>query len=80
MLETIKRISQATGEAGTPAAVMYAQVLQAAPLVVEVDSRYPLTAEFLVLLEGVPAPAVGDKLALLRNAGGKEFIVLGKVR
>ena len=75
--EIVKKIALAAWEASTPAAVLFGEVLQVSPLLVKVDSRFELPAELLLVLDHLTL-AQGDKVALLRNKGGGQYIVLGR--
>lgn len=79
--ETIRKMAASTEEAGGPAAFLYGQVVEPEPLRVMVDSRFELSAAFLVVPQHIAAAglAAGDGLVLLRNRGGGEYLVLGKV-
>lgn len=57
----------------------YGSVLSTTPLTIKVDNRFDLPGEGVVLLEGVNLK-VGDKVVLLRNQGGQEYLVLGRVK
>lgn len=80
MLDVIKQAARASEEAQAPAAVLYGQVLETGPLRVNVDARFDLPESLLVLPEHLGQLRPGDRLLLLRNRGGGEYIVMGKVR
>ena len=78
MLDTIKKISAQTGQAAVPTAFMYGSVLSAGPLRVWVDNRFEIGSEALVTMKDT-ALAIGDKVVLLRNQGGQQYLILGRV-
>jgi len=76
----IKRAAKEQAESAQPVAVLYGTVTSGDPLEVNVEQRFALSAEFLVVPEHVGAAlAPGERLILLRVAGGRQFIVLGRV-
>lgn len=83
MLEQIKRISKQTGEAETPTRFLFGTVTKLSPLTVFVDSRFYLSSAALVRLkeseQAAGALAIGDKVVLLRNQGGQQYLILGRV-
>jgi hypothetical protein len=94
LIDTIKRIVNDQVHAMQPAAVMYGVVTKENPLEVNVDQRLPLTADFLILPEHMTAYSVtvgvqtieirrglelGDRVILLRSAGGRDYVVLGRL-
>ena len=82
MLEQIKQISRQTGEAETPTRFLFGTVAKPSPLTVFVDSRFYLSGPGLLELkgpEGGEPLAEGDKVVLLRNQGGQQYLILGRV-
>lgn len=82
MLEQIKQISRQTGEAETPTRFLFGTVTKLSPLTVFVDSRFYLSGPGLAELrraEGGEPLAEGDKVVLLRNQGGQQYLILGRV-
>lgn len=79
-LQSIKRAAVEAVEAGEPAAPFLGTVVSEAPLLVRLNQRLTLPSQRLVLLAHVDRPAVGDRLALLRFAGGQRYLVLGHLR
>ena len=79
--DAIKKIAQQTNTVGVPTAFLYGEVVGISPLRVLVDSRFELTSTFLVIPAHLPQNdfAEGERIILLRNQGGNEFLVLGKV-
>ncbi|WP_328802033.1 DUF2577 domain-containing protein [Paenibacillus sp. LX16] len=76
--DTLKSLSKATNEAGSPVGVYYGTVTTADPLSILIDQKLPLPKEALVLLKGASFKA-GDSVVLLRAQGGNQYIVLGEV-
>jgi hypothetical protein len=92
--DTIKRIVNDQLYAMQPVAFMYGTVTKSSPLEVNVDQRLPLTADFLVVPEHLTPYSVtvgmqevviqrgleqGDKVILLRSAGGNEYVIIGRL-
>ena len=79
LVQTIKRAALDAVEAQSPAAPFVGRVIEEAPLQVRVSPRLTLTRRRLMFLAGLEPPEIGDRLALLRFAGGQRYLVLGKV-
>lgn len=130
LLETMKKVAEQTGQAGSPTVFMFGTVKTVSPLVIRVDNRFDISEKQIVLMKEfrsggyathkhtvnphdhtVPAHSTetaeshvhgvqpietsqtgletaqeiyfglsaGDKVVLLRNQGGQEFLVLGRV-
>lgn len=77
--EIVRKISAGERDASQPVAVLFGAVQTAAPLSVMVDQRFILEEPFLTQLDHVRGLAEGDAVVLLRAAGGKDYVVLGKV-
>ena len=77
LLQTIKRAALEAVETGEPTAVFIGTVEEKAPLQVRLNQRLVLSERRLVRLNGQDQPEEGDKLALLRFAGGQNYLVLG---
>jgi hypothetical protein len=75
----IKRAAREQVESTQPVAVLYGKVLSADPLEVNVEQRFTLTADFIVVPEHVGIVLTGDRVILLRVAGGRQYIVLGRL-
>ena len=73
---TIKQLAQQAIEAGAPMAVMFGTVTTADPLAVLVDNRFQITGAAIIVPRGLVLEN-NDKVILLRNAGGQQFIVMG---
>jgi hypothetical protein len=63
-------------ESQKPVDVMFGMVVSDFPLVINIEQRLQLTEEYLVLMRGVEVD-LGDRVVLLREQGGQEFVVLG---
>lgn len=83
MLDQIKRVATQTAEAGVPARFLFGEVTAAEPLKIMVDSRFEISGEMIVVPrasgEGGVGLAAGDRVVLLRNQGGQQYLVLGRV-
>jgi hypothetical protein len=79
MVEAIKKIVQAQGNTTPPCTFIFGTVVADEPLVVQVDSRFIIGREALVVMRSNAALSVGDRLVLLREHGGQRFLVLGVV-
>lgn len=92
LLETMKQVAQATSDAGMPTAFLFGSVTKTSPLTIRVDNRFDISGDAIVVMkefqyqtntdaksEYYYGLAVGDKVVLLRNAGGQAFLVLGRV-
>lgn len=74
--DTIKQIANQSNDVKKPMAIMYGTVTTVSPLTIQVDSRFPISGEAIILPMGITLQQ-GDKVILLRNLGGQEFVVLG---
>lgn len=95
LLDSIKRAGAAAHAAGNPMAVMIGKVTKINPLEVNVDQRFTLTEDFLIVPESLtrfeavlPSSEkllirsgleAGDAVLMLRVQGGQQFVVLDKV-
>ncbi|MGO4693935.1 DUF2577 domain-containing protein [Paenibacillus sp. 2TAB26] len=95
LLESIKKAGAAAYAAGNPLAVMVGKVIQINPLVVNVDQRFTLSEDFLIIPESLVKYEIelqtseklvirtgleaGDAVLMLRVQGGQQFVVLDKV-
>ena len=73
---TIKQLAKQTVDAAVPMSIMFGEVTAVSPLVILVDTRFTISGTAIVLPRGITLEA-GDKVILLRNAGGQQFIVMG---
>ena len=78
LLDTMKQVAQATNDAGMPTAFLFGSVTKTSPLTIRVDNRFEISGDAIAVMKEFQ-PATGDKVVLLRNAGGQMFLVLGKV-
>lgn len=72
LLNLIKRAAAEAVDASNPVQVLYGEVIAADPLAVQVDQRFILTTEFLVVPEGL-APYTVD----LRHSHGYDGSTTG---
>ncbi|MFD2613533.1 DUF2577 family protein [Paenibacillus gansuensis] len=79
IIDSIKTIVEQHRSAAQPAAFFPATVMNTNPLEVNVDQRFTLTADFLIVLEHCKTFAPGDRLLLLRDDGGQQFVILGRM-
>jgi len=94
LLSTVKQAAMAAIAASNPVTMMYGVVTNTNPLEVNVDQRFTLPADFLVVPESLTENKlviggstyivreglkVGDKLLLLRVQGGQQFIIIDRV-
>ncbi|WP_127531191.1 DUF2577 domain-containing protein [Paenibacillus kobensis] len=94
MLDAIRKAAMSAVEASNPVAFLYGTVTKSNPLEVNVDQRFTLDADFLVLTEATAelkfsigsteyvirrALQVGDQVLLARLQGGQHYLVLDKV-
>ena len=77
LVQSIKQAAVEAVEAAVPVAVFVGTVEPDAPFAVRLDQRLTLTRRRLVLLEGQAVPVAGQRVALLRFAGGQQYLVLG---
>lgn len=93
MLNTIKQAALDAIEASKPVTVMTGTVIKISPLEVNVDQRFTLDADFLIVPESLtrytltigsneyvirPGLQVGDRVILLRVQGGQKYLILDK--
>src|SRR5690606_21681796 len=94
LVNLIKQASLGAMESSNPVAVMFGTVTKTNPLEVNVEQRFTLTREFLVLTERLAeykttiagqevvirkGLQAGDKVILLRVQGGQQYIVWDRV-
>lgn len=94
LLNLIKHASLGALEAGNPLAIQFARVTHSNPLEVNVDQRFTLEEDFLIVPDSLMEHKliigsveytlkrgleVGDKVILLRVQGGQQFIILDRV-
>lgn len=94
MIEAIRKAALGAVKSGAPTAIMFGKVMQINPLEVNVDQRFTLDADFLIVPESLIRYEVdvgqtrlvirqgfqqGDRLILLRVQGGQQYLVIDKV-
>lgn len=94
MLEAIKKAALDAITASNPVNIMFGDVRLLSPLTVNVDQRFNLTADFLIISETLTryeitigstqyvireGLKVGDKVILLRMQGGQKYLIVDKV-
>jgi hypothetical protein len=94
MLNAIKQAALDALEASKPVAVLFGTVTKMNPLEVNVDQRFTLDADFLILPESLTRCTMtvngteyvvrrglqaGDRVALLRIQGGQQYLIVDKV-
>lgn len=94
LVDLIKQASLGAVEAANPVAVLFGTVTKTNPLEVNVDQRFTLTNEFLIVPEQLTEYRVtingqnviirrglnvGDKVLLLRMQGGYRYVILDRV-
>lgn len=71
LLETIKKAGLDAVDAENPVKVVFGEVTKTNPLEVNVEQRFTLSADFLVLTESVrDGLQTGDRVVMLRVQGG----------
>ncbi|GMQ57078.1 DUF2577 domain-containing protein [Vallitalea sediminicola] len=78
----LKQINQGVKDNSQEVTFYYGQVIEIYPLQIQVDQRFILDEDFLVLTSTVAVNNslhIGDKVVLLRAQGGQQYIVLDKV-
>ena len=78
-MQTIKRAAVEAVEADLPAAPFVGTVEEESPLLVRLDQRLVLPGQRLIFLEDIEPLKEGQRIALLRFAGGQRYLVLGKL-
>ena len=76
-VQCIKRAAREAVEADVPAAPCVGTVVKEDPLTVRLSQRLSLSGRQLLFLEGQEELEEGDRLALLRFAGGQKYLVVG---
>lgn len=94
LVNLIKQASMGAFESSNPVTVLFGTVVKANPLEVNVEQRFTLTRDFLVLTERLTeykttiagqeivirkGLQAGDKVILLRVQGGQQYIVWDRV-
>ncbi|NMA00843.1 MAG: DUF2577 family protein [Clostridiaceae bacterium] len=76
VFETIKQTAVNAVEATFPVKLIFGIVQSTSPLKIAIDQKLSITSTQCVWLQGVGL-AVGDRVALLRQQGGQQFLILG---
>lgn len=79
MLNIIKQAALGAVDTSNPVSILFGEITKANPLEVNVDQRFTLTEDFLIVLDQVKELSAGDRIALLRVQGGHSYVILGKV-
>lgn len=90
MLNAIKQAAIEAVAASNPVTILFGEIMQTNPLEVNVDQRFTLTADFLILTEATRelrigetiirrGLRVGDIVILVRAQGGQQYLVLDRV-
>ena len=79
LLWAIKEAAVNAVEAGQPPAPLVGTVASVSPLSIRLEQRLTIGAEHLIVLRSASGLAAGAKVALLRFAGGQQFLVLGEI-
>lgn len=94
MLDIIKKASLGAVGSTNPVAFSYGTVIEATPLQIQVDQRFILSGNALVLPESVMESkieldgrevilrrglAIGDRVLMVRMQGGQSYIVLDRL-
>jgi len=90
MLNAIKQAAIEAVAASNPVTILFGEIMQTYPLEVNVDQRFTLTADFLILTEATKelrvgetiirrGLRVGDIVILVRAQGGQQYLVLDRV-
>lgn len=82
LAEAIKLLAQQQNDGTYPTAVLFGHVESIAPLKIHVESKIILE-DFLVVVEQLTKPGnrlkVGDRLLILRQQGGKKYIIMDRI-
>lgn len=62
-----------------PTSFFLATVESASPLKIRRDQKFTLDSSNLLITEAVKELSVGDKVIVLQNNGGQEFVILERV-
>ena len=82
LAEAIKLLAQQQNDGTYPAAVFFGTVKSIAPLKIQIESKL-IVEEFLILVEQLTKQGnklkVNDKVIVLRQQGGKKYIILDRI-
>lgn len=78
--DLIKMICQAERISSYPMMMCYGTVVSKNPFQIRIDQKNILGESFFLVTEGTTTASfeVGDKLILLRQQGGQEYLIFGK--
>jgi hypothetical protein len=79
LLGLIKTAGMDAVGATNPVTVMFGTITKTNPLEVDVEERFTLPEDFLVVTETAKELTTNDKVVLLRVQGGQQFVVIDKV-
>lgn len=79
-LQSIKQAACEAVEAEAPTKLLLGEVVNLAPLEVQISQEVRLTRRHLRLLQGALPLEVGMQLALLRFPGGQRYLSLGPLQ
>lgn len=94
LLNLIKQAGLDAVESGNPVSVLYGTVISESPLKVNVDPRFTLTEDFLIVPEQLTDYRVtvggqeivireglktGNRVILLRMQGGEQYVIVDRV-
>ncbi len=84
LLTAIKKAAVDAVEATKPVQVCFGQIISPSPLQVNVEQKMILGAKQVITTQAVNATTdrnlqAGDKVVLLRQQGGQQFIIIGRL-
>lgn len=79
-LKAIKQASVDAVDASQPAAPFVGTVASSSPLSIRLDQRLTLGKEHLMVMAAAEGVVYGDKVAVIRFAGGQKYLLLGKIK
>jgi len=79
LLWAIKEAAVDAVASSQPPAPFLGTVSTVSPLSIRLEQRLTVGAEHLIVLRSASGLGVGAKVALLRFAGGQQFLVLGEI-
>ena len=77
LVQTMKKAALEAVETKVPTEVCVGLVEQEEPLQLRLSQSLVLSKSHLTFLKGQASPEEGDKLVLLRFAGGQKYLILG---
>lgn len=81
LVQLIKRIALEAVEAAKPCDYRIGTVISTDPVKIKVSQKVELEEEFLHFVQGTPPELllVGDRVFMMRKAGGQEYTIIDKV-